>query len=299
MATWFSDQKLSWLEWLTVRVLTTGNIPHHMAVIMDGNRRFARKHQMVVVEGHTSGFDKLVQMLKWCKEFGIFELTVYAFSLENFKRNENEVKELLNLARTKFEILWESREKAKTEGVRVRVFGDVKRLPLDIQKSIAKVVLFTQDHNKFNLNICVAYTGREDIFQAVKWTATGVQLGLIQPEDITEAVLQSCLYTGNSVEPDLLIRTSGETRLSDFLLWQSSYSVLAFVDVLWPEFTFWNLAGAIFYYQRNVEHSKKYKELKNRQRKEEDNPDRNKRVEKFVEFVSEKRIQMFKDVLHS
>uniref|UniRef100_A0A3P9L979 Alkyl transferase n=1 Tax=Oryzias latipes TaxID=8090 RepID=A0A3P9L979_ORYLA len=224
---WIREGELNLLEKIASNVLKAGPMPKHVAFIMDGNRRFARKKNMERQEGHMQGFNKLAETLRWCKQLSIPEVTVYAFSIENFKRTKEEVDGLLDLARQKFERLLEERENLEKHGVCIRVLGDLNMLPLDLQQLIAKAVLTTRTNNN----------------------------------DVSEALLSECLYSNNSPNPDLLIRTSGEVRLSDFLLWQTSHSCLVFQSVLWPEYTFWNLCEAILQYQLNHKSIQKAREL--------------------------------------
>lgn len=226
-------------------------MPKHVAFIMDGNRRFARKKNMDRQEGHMQGFNKLAETLRWCKHLDIQEVTVYAFSIENFKRTQDEVDGLMELARQKFLRLLEEMDNLKKHEVCIRVLGDLNMLPLDLQQLIAKAVVATKNHNKCFLNVCFAYTSRYEITNAVREMAWGVEKGLIKASDVSELLLSECLYSNNSPNPDLLIRTSGEVRLSDFLLWQTSHSCIVFQSVLWPEYTFWNLCEAIIQYQLN------------------------------------------------
>ncbi|XP_047455766.1 dehydrodolichyl diphosphate synthase complex subunit DHDDS [Mugil cephalus] len=258
---WIKEGELSLLEKFSANVLKAGPMPKHVAFIMDGNRRFAVKKQMERQEGHMQGFNKLAETLRWCKHLDIPEVTVYAFSIENFKRPKDEVDGLMELARQKFEKLLEERENLEKHGVCIRVLGDLNMLPLDLQQLIAKAVLTTSSHNKCFLNVCFAYTSRYEITNAVREMAWGVEQGLIKASDVSEALLSECLYTSNSPDPDLLIRTSGEVRLSDFLLWQTSYSCLVFQSVLWPEYSFWNLCEAILQYQINHKSIQKARDL--------------------------------------
>ncbi|XP_034762571.2 dehydrodolichyl diphosphate synthase complex subunit DHDDS-like isoform X2 [Acipenser ruthenus] len=236
-------------------------MPKHVAFIMDGNRRYARKLHVERQQGHTQGFDKLAETLRWCLNLEIREVTVYAFSIENFKRAKDEVDGLMELARQKFSRLLDEQEDLEKHGVCIRVLGDLTLLPLDIQKLIAQAVLATKNHNKCFLNVCFAYTSRHEITNAVKEAAWGVEQGLIKPSDVSEFLLDECLYTSNSPDPDLLIRTSGEVRLSDFLLWQTTYSCLVFQSILWPEYSFWNLCEAILQYQLNHHALQKARDL--------------------------------------
>ncbi|KAM8846881.1 dehydrodolichyl diphosphate synthase complex subunit DHDDS isoform 1-T4 [Synchiropus picturatus] len=258
---WIKEGELNLLERISANILKAGPIPKHVAFIMDGNRRFARKTNVDRQEGHTQGFNKLAETLRWCKHLNIPEVTVYAFSIENFKRTKDEVDGLMELAKQKFERLLEERENLEKHGVCIRVLGDLNMLPLDLQEVIAKAVLATKTHNKCFLNVCFAYTSRYEITNAVREMAWGVEEGLIKASDVSETLLSECLYSNNSPNPDLLIRTSGEVRLSDFLLWQTSHSCLVFQPVLWPEYSFWNLCEAILQYQLNHRSIQKAREL--------------------------------------
>ncbi|XP_061530608.1 dehydrodolichyl diphosphate synthase complex subunit DHDDS isoform X1 [Phycodurus eques] len=248
---WIKEGELNLLERISANILKAGPMPKHVAFIMDGNRRFARRKNMDRQEGHMQGFNKLAETLRWCKHLNIPEVTVYAFSIENFKRTKDEVDGLMELAKQKFERLLEERESLEKHGVCIRVLGDLNLLPLDLQQLIAKAVLTTRAHNKCFLNVCFAYTSRYEMTNAVREMAWGVEQGLIKASDVSEALLSECLYSNNSPNPDLLIRTSGEVRLSDFLLWQMSHTCLVFQSVLWPAYSFWNLCEAILQYQVN------------------------------------------------
>ncbi|XP_072465564.1 dehydrodolichyl diphosphate synthase complex subunit DHDDS isoform X2 [Notamacropus eugenii] len=246
---WIREGELTLLERFCANIIKAGPMPRHIAFIMDGNRRYAQKCQVERQEGHTQGFNKLAETLRWCLNLGIREVTVYAFSIENFKRSKNEVDGLMELARQKFSRLMEEQEKLEKHGVCIRVLGDLQLLPLDLQELIAKAVQATRNYSKCFLNVCFAYTSRHEISNAVKEMAWGVEQGLLDPSDVSESLLDKCLYTNNSPNPDILIRTSGEVRLSDFLLWQTSHSCLVFQPILWPEYSFWNLCEAILQFQ--------------------------------------------------
>ncbi|KAJ8341045.1 hypothetical protein SKAU_G00333360 [Synaphobranchus kaupii] len=258
---WIREGELSLIERLSANILKAGPMPKHVAFIMDGNRRYARKRHVERQEGHTQGFDKLAETLRWCLNLDIREVTVYAFSIENFKRCKEEVDGLMELAKQKFARLLEEQENLEKHGVCIRVLGDLTLLPLDLQQRIAKAVVSTRKHNKCFLNVCFAYTSRHEIANAVREMASGVEQGLIKSSDVSESLLSKCLYSNNSPDPDLLIRTSGEVRLSDFLLWQTSYSCLVFQSVLWPEYSFWNLCEAILQYQLNYLSLQKARDL--------------------------------------
>lgn len=258
---WIKEGELNFLERIAANVLKAGPMPKHVAFIMDGNRRFARKKNVDRQEGHMQGFNKLAETLRWCKHLDIQEVTVYAFSIENFKRTKDEVDGLMELARQKFLRLLEEMDNLKKHEVCIRVLGDLNMLPLDLQQLIAKAVVATKNHNKCFLNVCFAYTSRYEITNAVREMAWGVEKGLIKASDVSELLLSECLYSYNSPNPDLLIRTSGEVRLSDFLLWQTSHSCIVFQSVLWPEYTFWNLCEAIIQYQLNHKSIQKARDL--------------------------------------
>ncbi|XP_042900541.1 dehydrodolichyl diphosphate synthase complex subunit DHDDS isoform X1 [Parasteatoda tepidariorum] len=248
---WIQELKLSWLERFCISVLKAGPIPKHIALIMDGNRRYATRNGLQKLEGHSMGFSKLSETLSWCLELGITEITIYVFSIENFKRPKEEVNCLMNLAIEKFTELVKEKEKLVKHGVCVRIFGDIKLLPVELQKLVAEAVLLTYENTNLYLNVCLAYTSRQEITAAVKDLAHAVANNQLEESDLTEDLLSKTLYSGRSTNPDVVIRTSGEVRLSDFLLWQSSYSVISFLKVLWPDFRIWHLFLAVLAYQYN------------------------------------------------
>nr|XP_055188084.1 dehydrodolichyl diphosphate synthase complex subunit DHDDS isoform X4 [Nyctereutes procyonoides] len=230
---WIKEGELSLWERFCANIIKAGPMPKHIAFIMDGNRRYAKKCQVERQEGHSQGFNKLAETLRWCLNLGILEVTVYAFSIENFKRSKSEVDGLMDLARQKFSRLMEEQEKLQKHGVCIRVLGDLHLLPLDLQELIAQAVRATKHYNN----------------------------------DVSESLLDKCLYTNHSPHPDILIRTSGEVRLSDFLLWQTSHCCLVFQPVLWPEYTFWNLCEAILQYQMNHSMLQKARDMYAEERK--------------------------------
>jgi len=240
----------SLLESVSIRALRCGPIPRHVAFIMDGNRRFARAAGIEKIEGHAAGFARLSETLQWCDELGIKEVTVYAFSIENFKRPQSEVEGLLDLARDKFRRLIDEAEQLKRHGVRVKVIGNRGMLPEDLRSLIRRAEEATAENGERTLNVAFSYTSREEMTQAIRTTAAAVSRGILEASDITEELLERCLYTAHSPSVDLLIRTSGEVRLSDFMLWQSANSAVThFSKVLWPEFSLRNLLYGVFFYQ--------------------------------------------------
>uniref|UniRef100_A0A0V0G5Q6 Alkyl transferase n=1 Tax=Triatoma dimidiata TaxID=72491 RepID=A0A0V0G5Q6_TRIDM len=246
---WIKESNLGWFHLLCLRMLKCGRIPKHVAFIMDGNRRFAKKKNVEKMEGHTKGFDKLSETLQWCLDIGITEVTVYAFSIENFKRSKGEVDDLMQLTKEKFKRLLEERDKLMEHGLRIRVIGNMGYLPEDIAKLAAEAEFMTKENNKTLLNVAFSYTAQDEITSAVNLTLQGLNNGELNVADINLNLLSKCLHTQNSPYPELIIRTSGETRLSDFLLWQGSCSYLHFTGVLWPELSLWHFLWAIFKFQ--------------------------------------------------
>ncbi|XP_011499815.1 PREDICTED: dehydrodolichyl diphosphate syntase complex subunit DHDDS [Ceratosolen solmsi marchali] len=247
---WIAKNSLSWLQTLAIKVLKTGHVPKHVAIIMDGNRRYANKAKVEQVEGHTKGFEKLAETFQWCLEFGILEVTVYAFSIENFKRSKKEVDCLMNLTKQKLQRLLDEREKMMEYGVCVRVIGNLSLVPQDIRILMAEAMRITKHNNRAFLNVAFSYSSRDEITNAVRDVIRSVKDGDITTDDVDENLISKCLYTYKSEDPDLLIRTSGEVRFSDFLMWQTSYTCIYFTKVFWPEFNAWDLIYAVFYYQR-------------------------------------------------
>lgn len=221
---WMRDSSLNWAQRFALKVIKSGKIPRHVAFIMDGNRRYAKKlHLTTTTDGHIHGFDKLAEALQWCLDIGIVEVTVYAFSIENFKRSESEVNALLEMARDKFNKFMEEKDELNKRGICIRMIGNWHLLPVDLQKCMADVMLLTRNNNKAFLNVAFAYTSRDEITESIRDLVNGVKHNELQPSDITVDLIRRCMYSGQSSDPDLLVRTSGESRLSDFLLWQVSY----------------------------------------------------------------------------
>ena len=225
-----------------------GKIPKHVAIIMDGNRRFARDLGMEPNRGHERGRDKLEEVLQWCLDVGVKVLTVYAFSTENLKRGEKEVEHLMGLFAENFRKIGED-ERVHEHGIRVRVLGQRDLLPEDVREAIAFAEEQTKGYDKYHYNIAVAYGGREEIITAIKSLAKDVKDGKVSVDSIDERTFASRLYTADVPDPDLILRTSGEERISNFLLWQLAYSELYFVDVYWPGFRKLDFLRAIRSYQ--------------------------------------------------
>uniref|UniRef100_A0AAF5DB68 Alkyl transferase n=1 Tax=Strongyloides stercoralis TaxID=6248 RepID=A0AAF5DB68_STRER len=248
---WFPENNVPyWLKLAKKILQLTGPIPNHIAFVMDGNRRFAKNNKLLSpLEGHKMGFEQLTKILDWCRELTIKEVTVYAFSIENFKRSKEEVNGLMEMAEKKFQELLDEKEELEKKQLCVRFYGDLSLLSTSLQKLMAKIELVTRNYSNCFINICLAYTSQNEIERAMKAIQNGIEEGVLENESISEYLLEKCLDTRYSYSVDLFIRTSGEQRLSDFLLYQSVNTHLYFDNVLWPEFNAWHLIGAIRSYQ--------------------------------------------------
>lgn len=222
------------------------NMPKHIAIIMDGNRRWAKARNLPVKAGHKEGAETLKRVVRYANKIGIKYVTVYAFSTENWKRSEEEVNALMFLLES---YLDEFSKEANTENFVIRVLGDLTVLSKKLQKSINDAIERTKNNTGTVLNIALNYGGRNEIVNAVKQIALRVKEGTLSVEDISEDVVSENLYTNGIPDPDLLIRTSGEIRLSGFLPWQSVYSEFLFIDKLWPDFSEQDLDEAIEVYK--------------------------------------------------
>ena len=225
------------------------NMPRHIAIIMDGNRRWAKKQGRSASYGHKEGAKTLEKIVRYANKIGLEYITVYAFSTENWKRTEDEVKALMMLLQS---YLDDYSKRADTENIRVKILGDISALSEGMQKSIIKCMERTKDNTGVTFNIALNYGGRDEILKAVKQIAVKVKKNEIDPEDITEEMISENLYTKEEPDPDLVIRTSGELRLSNFLTWQSVYSELLFIDKNWPDFSEEDLDNAIIEYQKRT-----------------------------------------------
>ncbi|MFQ6020488.1 MAG: polyprenyl diphosphate synthase [Candidatus Aenigmatarchaeota archaeon] len=211
-------------------------VPKHIGIILDGNRRFAKRLMKQPWKGHEWGVKKVRKVLEWCKECGVKYVTLYSFSIQNFSRPKKEFDFLMKLFKKEaLEILDPEHDVHKYK-IRVKAIGRIHRLPKDVQDAIRKAEKATENYDKYFLNIAVAYGGQEEITDAIIDIAKKVSKGIIDIKDINEDLVKNSLYTDGTPYPDLIIRTGGEKRLSNFLLWQSAYSELVFVDKMWPEF---------------------------------------------------------------
>lgn len=216
--------------------------PVHVAIIMDGNGRWAEARGLPRIAGHRAGAQAARRAIEQALEFGVPWLTLYAFSSENWRRPAAEVSDLTGLLRHYLKN--EIRELA-ANGVRLRVIGEAHRFPPDVQDLISEAIGCTRDNRRLNLTIALSYGGRGEILAAVRHAAELVRTGRLAPEEIDETLFGRFLFTGDMPDPDLIIRTSGERRLSNFLLWQAAYAELVFLDVLWPDFDASHFAAAL------------------------------------------------------
>ncbi|HEV8358818.1 MAG TPA: polyprenyl diphosphate synthase [Candidatus Thermoplasmatota archaeon] len=210
-------------------------VPRHVAIIMDGNRRFAQSQGLDPWRGHEMGRDTLENVLDWCLETGVRYLTVYAFSTENFRRNLLEVQLLMKLFEDNFRKMAED-ERVHQHKIRVRAIGQIDLLPPSVREAIAYAEKRTADYDQYFFQVALAYGGRQEILHAIQRIAHEVEAGKLRPDEIDEATVSQHLFTSDLPDPDLILRTSGEERISNFLLWQVAYAELLFVDVLWPRF---------------------------------------------------------------
>ncbi len=223
-------------------------VPRHIAIIMDGNRRFAASQGIGVQDGHARGRDTLEQLLDWCLDLGIRVLTVYALSTENLARPREEIEGLMGLFEESLRKIAVD-ERVHRHQIRVRVLGNRALLPEKVQEAIDLAERATADYREYLYNVALGYGGRDEIFEAIRALAREVRAGTLEPEAIDSEAVARHLYTADLPDPDLIFRTSGEERISNFLLWQSAYSELYFSDVLWPGLTRLDFLRAIRSYQ--------------------------------------------------
>ena len=223
------------------------NFPEHIAIIMDGNRRWAKNKKLPVKLGHREGAKTLEKIVRHAQKIGVKYLTVYAFSTENWKRSESEVDSLMSLLK---EYLNDFSKRADTENIKINVLGDMDPFSEELKKSIDSTIKRTQNNTGIIFNICLNYGGRDEIVKAVQKISKKVENKELNIYDINENTISENLYTAYMPDPDLLIRTSGEMRLSGFLIWQSSYTELIFLEKYWPDFEEDDLENCIEIYQK-------------------------------------------------
>ncbi|MEH2126893.1 isoprenyl transferase [Nostoc sp.] len=222
-------------------------LPQHVAVIMDGNGRWAKRQGLPRIMGHKRGVDALKDLLRCCQDWGIQALTAYAFSTENWKRPQEEVDFLMTLFQR---VLRQELREMVEENVQIKFVGNLQDLPRSLQQEISRSMEETKNNRGIRFSVATNYGGRQEILQACQAIAKQVQQGMLQPNEINQQVFESHLYTAGITDPDLLIRTSGEMRLSNFLLWQMAYGEIYITDALWPDFDRAEFHRALCAYQQ-------------------------------------------------
>ena len=224
-----------------------GAVPQHIAIIMDGNGRWARGRSLPRPLGHHAGMKAVREVVAGGLDAGVEVLSLFAFSTENWQRPQSEIDALMGLLE---EYIAREMDELRERGVRVRVLGDLDRLSESGREAIERVLRHTEGGTALSLNLCISYSSRAEITRAARQLAQAVAQGRLRPDDIDEDALGARLYTAGFPDPDLLIRTSGEMRISNFLLWQLAYAEFYVTPVLWPDFTREHLFGAILDFQR-------------------------------------------------
>jgi tritrans,polycis-undecaprenyl-diphosphate synthase [geranylgeranyl-diphosphate specific] len=238
-------------EWYLSRQIANGPMPSHVGLILDGNRRWAAQLGLNHTAGHREGAKKVRELLEWCQELKIESLTVYAFSTENFNRPKEEIDAITDIFTKNLREALDG-DMIHQNQVRVKVMGRLDLLPPDLVQLVRTLEEISGKYDKFFLNIAFAYGGRAEIVDAVRKIAIDVQNGELKVGDIGEREIEKRLYTAHlpKSDADLIIRTSGEERLSNFLLWQSAYSELIFIDIFWPDFRKYDLWRAVRTFQK-------------------------------------------------
>lgn len=227
-------------------ILDNDNMPKHVAIIMDGNGRWAKKRKLPRSMGHKAGVETIRRVIKESHKLGIKYLTLYAFSTENWKRPSDEVSALMKLL---VEYFRKELKELNENDVVIKISGDITKLPKDAEEEILKAIETTKNNNGVVLNIAFNYGGRDEIIRAIKLVYEEVKGGRIDIEDVNEEIFENYLYTKGMPDPDLIIRPSGEQRISNFLLWQCAYSEFWYSNICWPDFTEEHLRKAIYDYQ--------------------------------------------------
>ena len=223
------------------------SLPRHIAIIMDGNGRWARKRSLNRIRGHKEGTESVRNIVRACREIGVEVLTLYAFSTENWQRPRQEVTALMSILKS---FLKSELAEMMENDILLNAIGDIERLPGDVLKVLREVMEETRQNQAMILNLALSYGGRNEIVRASKKIATQIKAGRLQPEEITEELFSDYLYTHGMPEPDLLIRTSGEMRISNFLLWQIAYAEIFVTQSLWPDFRREELIRILHDYQK-------------------------------------------------
>ncbi len=229
-----------------IEQVLNGKIPNHVAIIMDGNRRWAKKRNLPVAMGHRAGVKRIMEIVEAAADIGINALTVYAFSTENWGREKNEVDGLMSLL---VEFLKKELNRIIKNNIKLNLIGRIEDLPDNVSEEVKNALDKTKNNDKFNLNIALSYGGRDEIVTSVKNIVKDVENNKFNIDELNEENFKNYLFTKNSKDPDFLIRTSGEIRISNFLLYQLAYAEFYFTDTLWPDFDKEEFFGAILEYQ--------------------------------------------------
>lgn len=230
-----------------IDTIDKNNLPRHIAIIMDGNGRWAKKKGAMRIFGHNHAVTSVREAAETCAELGVEYLTLYAFSTENWHRPKEEVDALMQL------LVSTIRGEIKTltkNNIKLQAIGDIENLPKNCQHELEEAIEITKNNNRLTLILALSYSGRWEITNAVKNIARDLQIGTLKPENISESIIESYLATAGIPDPELLIRTSGEKRISNFLLWQIAYTEIYITDVLWPDFRKEHLCDAIVDFQK-------------------------------------------------
>jgi undecaprenyl diphosphate synthase len=229
------------------QIRLNGAVPQHIAIIMDGNGRWARGRSLPRPLGHHAGMEAVREVVAGCLDSGVEVLSLFAFSTENWQRPPSEIEALMGLLE---EYIARETDELREKGVRVRVLGDLERLSDTGRQAVDRVISKTDGGDSLSLNLCISYSSRAEITRAARLLAESVAQGRMRPDEVDEDALAQRLYTADFPDPDLLIRTSGEMRISNFLLWQLAYAEFYVTPVLWPDFTREHLFEAILDFQR-------------------------------------------------
>ena len=224
-----------------------GNIPKHIAIIMDGNRRWAKSKNLPVAMGHREGVKRIMEIVETAGDIGVDSLTVYAFSTENWGREKTEVDCLMGLL---VEFLRKELNRIIKNNIKLNLLGNIDDLPSNIKEEVKNAIETTKNNNRFNLNIALSYGGRDEIIKAVKNIVKDVENNELNIDELDEDKFKNYLYTKDNIDPDLLIRTSGEIRISNFLLYQLAYTEFYFTEIMWPDFKEAEFLKAILEYQK-------------------------------------------------
>ncbi|EEB07083.1 cis-prenyltransferase [Schizosaccharomyces japonicus yFS275] len=243
---WAEDK----FEDLMVNIIRCSSVPQHIGFVMDGNRRWARQHRMETAEGHSLGFETLKDLLRVCLRLGVKEVSAFGFSLENFKRSKYEVDMIMEIAKSSLAQICSHGDLVDQYNIRIRVVGDLDRLPDDLHEQFVKIMKRTEKNTGATLNLCFPYTSRYEITQSLQRLVKKAEDGRLTPDEIDEKVFEKCLLITDSHPLDILVRTSGVKRLSDFMLWQCHENTdIQFVRNYWPDFKVWRFLPMILRYQ--------------------------------------------------